>query len=436
MKVINPYTEDSHDLPEATDASALYREAASRFDGWRGRPVHERVTCLREVLTSLVMRHDEVAACITNDMGKPLKLARLEVERTCQEWRYMLDNGEEFLAPEQLATAEVHFAPLGVVAVISPWNFPAMLPLRGIIPALLAGNSVIFKPSELSPQTGILLAKLFPSEIPLTLAVGGKDLGAKIVAAPVSAIAFTGSTAVGKAIAQEASHTLKRVILELGGLDAAIVRADADIGSAVKEIVTNNARNSGQVCNAIKRVFVHESLYESFVSHALTVARGLTYGDPREEGTDVGPLVSSTQCERVTAFLRDAVDKGATATSVSVPSRGFFFPQTFITDVPDSARLLQEEPFGPLLPILSFSSDEEAIRRANDTRFGLTASVWTRDRDAFLRIAAQLDVGMVRQNTHAAMDSGIPWGGCKESGIGRMKTKEGLRDFTNVKVIA
>jgi acyl-CoA reductase-like NAD-dependent aldehyde dehydrogenase len=436
MHVTNPYTEIVEDIPETTDGVALYHQASSRVASWRERTVGERTQLLRKAFDQLLAQQEEFTRQIVDEVGKPRKHARFEVTRTCDEWRYMLDNAEEFLRPEKLPSAEVHFAPLGIVAVISPWNFPAMLPLRGIIPALVAGNAVIFKPSELSPRTGIMIADLFPPEVPLVLGVGGKELGAAIVTTPIAAIAFTGSTAVGKAIAKEASHSMKRLLLELGGLDAAIVRADADIPHAAAEIVRNNARNSGQVCNAIKRVLVHESVYELFVSHARQVAKSLIYGDPNDELTDVGPLVSKTQLDRVSTFLHDAVGKGAHAISMSAPSNGFFFPQTLLTNVPQSARLLHEEPFGPLLPIVPFKTDDEAIARANDTRFGLTASVWTGDREAFVRIAKELDVGMVRQNTHAAMDSGIPWGGCKESGLGRMKTKEGLREFTNIKVIA
>jgi acyl-CoA reductase-like NAD-dependent aldehyde dehydrogenase len=271
---------------------------------------------------------------------------------------------------------------------------------------------------------------------PLVVAIGGKELGAKIVSLPVEAIAFTGSTSVGKAIAREASQTMKRLVLELGGLDAAIVLSDADIPTAAREIVGSNARNSGQVCNAVKRVLVHGSVYEKFLKEALKASQGLRYGDPLDPSTDIGPIVSQQQRDRVKGFLDDALAKGAKSYSRAVPEQGFFFPQTILTHLAEDSRLLFEEPFGPLLPIVAFSTEAEAVQVANNTRFGLTASVWTRDTSAMKRIAAQLDVGMVRHNSHTAMSSGIPWGGSKESGIGRMKTKEGLREFTNVKVIA
>jgi acyl-CoA reductase-like NAD-dependent aldehyde dehydrogenase len=348
----------------------------------------------------------------------------------------MLSNAEKFLEPEHVDGAEIHFDPLGVVAVISPWNLPLLLPLRAIIPALLAGNTVICKPSELSPRVGLFLAEILSPDAPLFVATGGRALGAQLVELPVRAIAFTGSTAVGKAIARESASSLKRVILELGGLDAAIVLADADVSRAACEIVKANARNTGQVCNAAKRALVDESIYQRFCDEAIQAARKLVYGDPLHEKTDVGPLVSKTQSERVESFLADALAQGAKATQVEVPRQGFLFPQTILTQVPPTARLLREEPFGPLLPVLPFSTEEQAISMANDTPFGLTASVWTSDVCAFKRIADRLEVGLVRHNTHAAMQSGIPWGGAKESGIGRMKTKEGLREFTNVKAVS
>jgi acyl-CoA reductase-like NAD-dependent aldehyde dehydrogenase len=436
MKITNPYTLEVREVHETSSIEGVFNQAQCAASEWSSRSVSDRVAALRAVRDSFEMRREELAAGISDEVGKPLSLSRFELERALEEWDYMLSHAEEFLKPEVVDGAEICFAALGVVAVISPWNFPLLLPLRGIIPALLAGNSVLFKPSELSPCLGIALAKLFEGVAPLYVVIGGKAAGAEVVRLPVRAIAFTGSTAVGKSIAREAATSLKRVILELGGLDAAIVLPDADVDTAAAEIVRNNARNSGQVCNAVKRALVHERIYERFVRTAKTVSGELVYGDPRDQRTEVGPLVSQVQYERVQSFLDDAIGKGATPHTRQIPSHGFLFAQVLLTDVPQSARLLKEEPFGPLLPILPFSSEEEAIRLANDTSFGLSASVWTGDGAAAKRIAAKLDVGLVRLNAHAAMKSGLPWGGAKESGVGRMKTKEGLREFTNIKVVA
>jgi acyl-CoA reductase-like NAD-dependent aldehyde dehydrogenase len=371
-------------------------------------------------------------------MGKPITKSRIEMERAFEEWRYMLDNAPQFLEPEPLSGgATVHFRPLGVVAVVSPWNFPVLLPLRAIVPALLAGNAVIFKPSELTPHVALNFSRMISKYAPLEVAIGGKELGAQVVDLPVSAIAFTGSSAVGKSIAGNAATSLKRVNLELGGLDPAIVLGDVDLARAAEEIVRNNAANSGQACNAIKRVLVHESLHDAFVARALEVAATLQYGDPRDPSTDVGPLVSAAQRDRVQGYLDDAVAKGAIAHSVTLTTTtGYFFPQTVLTNVPSSAKLLREEPFGPILPIVPFATIEDAITIANDTPYGLSASVWSKDLLSAQSVAAQLVCGVVRINAHGALGPGIPWSGCKESGIGQAKTREGLREFTHIQVVA
>lgn len=435
MQVINPYTLESVEVEETIDVDTLFRKAQQAYLNWGRASVTERVERLKAGLEFLQSRRDSIITLMAAEMGKPVFQGRIEFDRTVEEWGYMLSHAESFLKPEKVDGAEIHFDPLGIVAVISPWNFPLLLPLRGIIPALLAGNAVIFKPSELSPRIGNVIGEILSPAVPLFVATGGKDLGAQVAALPVRAIAFTGSTATGKTIAREAASSLKKVTLELGGLDAAIVCADADIPRAAQAIVRANANNAGQVCNAAKRALVDARVYDQFCREAIDAASKLVYGDPLDDSTDIGPLVSKTQYHRVQDFLDDALAKGAEAHQVSVPRQGLLFPQTILMRVHSTARLLREEPFGPLLPIVPFSSEDEAIYIANDTRFGLTASVWTADQNSFRRIATQLEVGLVRHNTHASMQSGIPWGGAKESGLGRMKTKEGLREFANMKVL-
>jgi len=437
VKVINPYSEIVTEVAEEEHLDRLFARAKAASKSWGATKIEARVAALREAYGEFEQIREELALLITEEMGQPIARSRVEIDRTLEEWRYMLDNAERFLEPEQLQGAVVHFAPLGVVAVISPWNLPVLLPLRAIVPALLAGNSVICKPSELTPRVAQRFGAIVSRWAPLEIAIGGKDLGAQVVELPVAAIAFTGSAAVGKRIAQQAAQTLKRVSLELGGLDAAIVCGDADIQRAATEIVRSNVANSGQLCNVVKRALVHHTVYETFVAHAIRVADTIQYGDPRDPSTEVGPLVSAVQRDRVQSYLDDAVSKGAVAHRVSLaPTKGYFFAQTILTSVPHSAKLLHEEPFGPLLPIIPFESVEEAIQIANDTRYGLTASVWTGDRAAAESIASRLECGVVRINAHDSLGPGIPWGGCKESGVGRMKTREGLREFTNVVVIA
>lgn len=437
MLVTNPYTETTAEVDEVADLGKLYQRALSGAQGWRSQSVVDRVAVLREAYLECVRAADSLASLVTEEMGKPISLSRSEVSRALDEWRYMLDNAPQFLETKQLSGgARLHYRPLGVVAVISPWNFPFLLPLRGIVPALLAGNAVICKPSELTPRVALEFGRIISQHAPLEVAVGGKELGAQVVDLQVAAIAFTGSSAVGKWIAGRAATSLKRVNLELGGLDPAIVLGDADLNRAAQEIVRNNAANSGQSCNAIKRVLVHESIYKPFVARACEVAASLHYGDPHDPATDVGPLASAAQRDRVQGYLDDAVLKGAIAHRVTLSNtRGYFFPQTILTSVPSSAMLLREEPFGPILPIIAFSTIEEAVHIANDTPYGLSASVWSLDVATAQSVAADLVCGVVRINAHGALAPGIPWSGCKESGVGQTKSREGLREFTYIQVV-
>jgi acyl-CoA reductase-like NAD-dependent aldehyde dehydrogenase len=436
MIITNPYTEEIRHVAELADPSEAFARAKTAASDWGRLTIESRVAALSRALDEYVSNGESFARLIGDEMGKPISAALIEVKRATEEWRYMLDNAPIFLAPESQGGAQIFFEPLGVVAVISPWNFPFLLPLRAIIPALLAGNPVVFKPSEMTPLSGLALSDILARYAPLEVVVGGKELGARVVELPVAAIAFTGSSAVGKSIAQEAAKKLKHVSLELGGLDPAIVFSDCDLDHAAHALVKNNASNSGQVCNAVKRVFVQESGYQRFVERACEVANSLKYGDPHDPQTDVGPLVSASQLARVRSYVDDALAKGARAHAAKIDvSRGYFFPQTILTAVPKSARLLSEEPFGPLLPIMPFNTPDEAILLANDIPYGLGASIWSRDVNFAKEVARCIECGLVRINSHGSFGPGVPWGGCKESGIGRMKSKEALREFTNIKAI-
>jgi acyl-CoA reductase-like NAD-dependent aldehyde dehydrogenase len=436
MLITNPYTEETRHVAEVADPYEAFARAKTAAPDWARLSVESRVAALSRALDEYVSNGESFARLIGDEMGKPISAALIEVKRAIEEWRYMLDNAPIFLAPESQGGAQIFFEPLGVVAVISPWNFPFLLPLRAIIPALLAGNSVVFKPSELTPLSGLALSDILARYAPLEVVVGGKELGARVVELPVAAIAFTGSSAVGKSIAQQAAKKLKHVSLELGGLDPAIVFSDCDLDQAARTLVKNNASNSGQVCNAVKRVFVQDSVYQRFVERACEVANSLKYGDPRDPQTDVGPLVSASQLARVRSYLDDALAKGARAHNAKIDlNRGYFFPQTILTDVPKSARLLSEEPFGPILPIMPFNTPDEVILLANDIPYGLGASIWSRDVNFAKEVARRIQCGVVRINSHGSFGPGVPWGGCKESGIGRMKSKEALREFTNLKAI-
>lgn len=389
MQGIDPSTGQTAELPETAIDSlpAVYSELEAAQACWGRLEVKQRVKILATLVNPLRTDKEDLAQAIASEMGKPIVLARIEIDRTIDEMEHMLAIAEESLASHSAPQGYVRYDPLGVVAVISPWNFPFLLPLRSIVPALLAGNTVLFKPSELTLSCGQLLARQFErlreyTTQPIFSAVyGDKGLGAAVVELPVRAVCFTGSSFVGKRIAAASATTLKRLVLELGGLDAAIVLNDADICDAAKRLVLRNAANSGQVCNAVKRVYVQRSRYAEFLQIASEASRAIVIGNPLEETTEMGPLVSESQLARVKAFIADACQKGATVVcgGEQLQRPGFFLQHTVLADVPADAWLLREEPFGPVLPVIPFDTIDDAVVMANDTVFGLTASVWTSD---------------------------------------------------------
>lgn len=440
ITTINPTTGEQRRFP-AVDPGKLpqfYDRAAAAFGNWSSLPLPQRIERLRPALAKLEAQREDFALRISTEMGKPLAQARIEIDRSIEEFGYTLSHAEQWLAEEPVATGVVRFDPLGVVGVICPWNFPVLLPLRSIVPALVAGNCVLFKPSELTPDNGLALGELFELDAGvMQTVIGDKALGAELVKLPLRAICFTGSTEVGRAINVSAASRFIRVILELGGLDAAIVLGDCDIESTAAEIVRRNAGNSGQTCNSIKRVYVEEQIYPAFLEAAASFSRNLRLGDPLDETTDMGPLVSQAQLDRVERFAKDALERGAHAHSGGKvrKSPGFFFEHTVFSGVPDEAALLHDEPFGPLLPILPVKNWQEGVQRANATVYGLMSSVWTADQRLAREVADRLEVGTACINNHLAGPAGTPWGGTKSSGVGRMKTREGLREFTNTKLV-
>ncbi|MEZ4755083.1 MAG: aldehyde dehydrogenase family protein [Bdellovibrionota bacterium] len=355
--------------------------------------------------------------------------------------KYFTENAPEWLATEKVNGENIEFSPLGVVAVISPWNYPTYVSLNCIVPALLAGNTVVYKPSEYAASTGIFLASLFQElnnfpEDALQLVVGAKEHGKELVKQDVQMVSLVGSTAAGKHVMEQCAKDLKKVLLELGGMDAAIVLSDVDIPKAAETIVKRNCDNTGQICCAIKRVYVEEEIYDKFITAAVEASKNISYGSP-DQDVHMGPLVAKFQRDKIESIVADAKEKGANIlTGGKAPAqKGYYYPSTVVTNVKSDMRIMTEEPFGPLLPIIPVKNWEEGVTEANNSNYGLTGSVWTKDLAKGRKIASKLDVGIAAVNAHGGGGFGLPWGGAKQSGIGRNGWKGGMREFTNIKTV-
>jgi len=447
MQVTNPATEEISEIPE-TPLTAIPQQLTRAKKAqliWRTLSVSERAAVLLPLADSIAASKAEFARLIAEDMGKPIAAGLGELRRVTTGIEYLCKKAPEWLAPEITDAGResgyIEYAPLVVVAVITHWNGPVWLSVVGLIPSLLAGNAAIYKPSENSLRTGIALAKYFHDlrglpEGLVQLVVGGKYHGRAVVESDVEMVALVGSTAAGKDIMRTCAADLKRVSLELGGLDSAIVLKDVDIQPTAQKIVRIHCTNSGQVCCSIKRVYVERQVYSQFVQGAVAEAKKIRIGDPQDD-VDMGPLAGAFQLQKVEAAVADAIQRGAQVLTGGrrLERKGFFYPPTIVTGVTNDMNLMNNEPFGPVLPILPVDDWAEAVRLTNSTRYGLTGSVWTKDTNLARAIASQLDVGVVGFNAHGVPPLGAPWGGAKESGIGRTRSKEGLREFCNVKFV-
>ncbi|MGH8231679.1 MAG: aldehyde dehydrogenase family protein, partial [Steroidobacteraceae bacterium] len=331
-------------------------------------------------------------------------------------------------------------APLGVVAAITPWNFPLGLLMIKMPPALLAGNTVVAKPAPTTPLTTLLFGALCIAYLPagvFNVIVDQNDLGGPLTQHPdVAKVAFTGSTATGRKVLASVAETIKRVTLELGGNDAAIVLDDVDVKQIAPRVLQGAMMNSGQVCLAVKRLYVPDSLYEAMCSELARLADAMVVGDGLEPGTQMGPLQNKTQFERVKGFLEDARTHGKIIAGGKALDRdGYFIAPTIVRDIPDSARLVREEQFGPVLPVLKYSELDDAIARANDSEYGLGGTVWGSDSKRAFEVARRLVSGTVWVNKALELRPDIPFGGAKQSGFGTEMGQEGLQEFTQSKII-
>lgn len=445
MEVINPANEQVlAECPRASQAQLDRAVAAARaaFPSWSATPIAERKAVVAAIADVIEANAKELAQLLTQEQGKPLADATGEIYGTAAFFRYFttLDLPVQVLDDSEGRRVEAHRKPLGVVGAIVPWNFPMILMAFKLPPALIAGNTLVLKPAPTTPLTTLKLGELIREIVPpgvVNLITDANDLGAALTAHPgVDKISFTGSSATGAKVMAGAAGLLKRITLELGGNDAGVVLDDVDPAAVAPKLFNSAFQNSGQVCIAMKRLYVHDRVYDAVVDELAKIAEETIVGDGLEQGTKLGPLNNRMQYEKVKELLEDAAKQGTIAAGGEVPDRpGYFIRPTIVRDISDGTRLVDEEQFGPVLPVIRFHDDEEAIERANRSSYGLGGSIWSSNLDRAYALADKLQAGTVWINKHAELDPSIPFGGAKQSGIGRELGQEGLEEFTQLKII-
>ena len=443
--VINPATGAIEaSAPECTpqQLDAAMESSAKAYRDWR-LDEDRRRELLRRAADALMAAATEIGPILTAEQGKPLGEATVEVYGAAMWLQYFagLEIPKQVIQDDGAAHVEVVQRPLGVVAAITPWNFPLILASWKIAPALVAGNTMVLKPSPFTPRSTLKMGEILRDVLPpgVLNVVSGKDpLGASMTSHPIPRkISFTGSVATGKKVAAAAAPDLKRVTLELGGNDPAIVLDDVDPDAVVEKLFWGAFQNNGQVCSAIKRVYVPEGLHDAIVDGLAERARSVKVGPGTEPDTRLGPINNRPQFERVSELVADALSSGAVAAAGGKPfdGDGYFFEPTILTNLSDGTRIVDEEQFGPALPVVTYRHIDEVIDRANATHFGLSGSVWGTDVERAARVAAELECGTAWVNTHLALAPHQPFGGAKWSGIGVENGTWGLLGFCEPQVI-
>jgi acyl-CoA reductase-like NAD-dependent aldehyde dehydrogenase len=443
--VVNPATGAPFaDAPDCTRAQLddAFDSAAKAYVEWRQDESFRRET-LGKAADLLFAAGEELGPVLTAEQGKPLRDAAGEVVAAGIWFKYFagLEIPSQIIQDDDWATAEVIRRPLGVVAAITPWNFPVTLASWKIAPALLAGNTMVLKPSPFTPLATLKLGQLLASVLPagvLNVVSGGDELGAWMTSHPVPRkVSFTGSVATGKHVAASAAPDLKRVTLELGGNDPAIVLDDVDPTAVADKLFWGAFSNNGQICSAIKRVYVPERMYGEVVDALADRAKAVKVGDGTAEDTQLGPINNKPQFDRVSELVADALAHGAKAATGGKPiaGDGYFFEPTILSNLSDGTRIVDEEQFGPALPVIAYTNLEDAIERANATHFGLSGSVWGTDLERAAEVAARLECGTAWVNAHLALAPSQPFGGSKWSGIGVENGLWGYEGFTELQVL-
>jgi len=428
-----------------TDVEKSVEKARKAFEKWRELAPAKRAEFLERAAKMLRSQKDKLGRIITLEMGKTIKESVPEVTKCAWGLEYFAENGPRFLNPETLKTdatdSYVAFEPLGVIASIMPWNFPLWQCVRFAAPALMAGNAAVFKPSSVTPQSGLALQEVFDSTgVPpgtFNVVLGSSEVASYMIEANTAAVSFTGSVPAGRDVAEQASRQLKKSVLELGGSDPFIVLDDADLEAASTGAVAGRFINNGQSCICAKRFFVVKAAADGFLDRFIAKTRSLKVGDPMSPETDIGPVVREDALKTLDRQVQSSVKMGAKVElgGERLKRRGFYYAPTILTGVGPDMPVMKEETFGPAAPVMAVKDDDDAVRHANRSDFGLGCSVWGRDVRRAEKVARQVTTGMVTVNNIVVSDPRMPFGGVKKSGIGRELSRYGMLEFTNIKSI-
>ncbi len=448
MKSINPFdgtVNKEFDTLSLNACEAAVDRAKDAFEKWKRMPVSERLKPIANLASIFRSKTRDYARIATLEMGKPIKQSISEIEKCALACDYYHENSEKFLHDEVIPTGAaksyVTFEPLGVILGIMPWNFPFWQVIRWAVPTLAAGNVCLLKHASNVPITALEIEKLFreadfPENVFQTLLIGADVTEQIIETGIVDGVSLTGSVAAGSRVASLAGKNIRKHVLELGGSDPFIVLEDADLYKAAAAGVKARTANAGQSCIAAKRFIVAESVADEFLEKFLSIFNSLKIGDPMDEQTEIGPVAKEEFLKGLSEQLEDAKKKGATVyLGPKPPARGFFFQPAVLTNVKPDMKVLREEVFGPVAPIIPVASEEEMVRLANDTEFGLGAAIWSRDTERAEKLAKEVATGFVAINGIVKSDPRLPFGGVKKSGYGRELSHDGLKEFVNIKTI-
>jgi len=438
-KILNKYT-----IMTKENVSTVVKKARDAYKEWR-KDFDKRIDSLYHVANELRKNKENLSRTATNEMGKAIKEARAEIDKCVWAIEYFADNGKNFIHEESFNTdarkSIIKFEALGVIASIMPWNFPYWQALRFAAPSLVAGNTIVLKPASATMQCGLEIEKTFDkaglAEGIFKTVIGDSSVAEILVDSDVNAVTFTGSVPVGAKVAQRATSQLKKTVLELGGSDPFIVCADADIEKASTGAVKGRFINCGQSCIASKRFIVVKNIANEFIEKFIQKTDKLKVGDPSSDDTDIGPLVNAKALKTIDSQVNDSIKEGAEVFigGEQMGSKGYFYKPTILGNTTPNMRIVNEEVFGPVAPILIAENEKEAIKLANDSEFGLGASIWTKDLENAEVLSNIIKSGIVSVNNVVVSDPRVPFGGIKKSGFGRELSRYGMLEFVNIKSI-